>query len=80
MRSRIFDSSLFVAVVAAVAALVLMAALLAALALSSWLVFGLLAVLLRIHPALGFAYSGALLAVALVLVVRDCRKAASHGA
>lgn len=80
MRSRIFDSSLFIAVVAAVAALVLMAALLAALALSSWLVFGLLAVLLRIHPALGFAYSGALLAVALVLVVRDCRKAANHGA
>lgn len=80
MRSRFLDSSLFHIVVGVVAGVVIIAAFLAALGLSSWLVFGLLAVLLRIHPALGFAYSLSLLAVALVLVVRDCRKAASRGA
>jgi hypothetical protein len=61
-------------VCAVLATLAILGVLLASLALVSWLVFGLLAVLLRVHVALGYAYAGLLWACAVPFIVRDIRK------
>jgi len=79
MRSRILDSSAFHFVLAFVASAVILAVLLGSLCLVSWLVFGLLAVLLAVHPALGFAYAGLLFCIGVGFIVRDIRKGGQHG-
>jgi hypothetical protein len=61
--------------VALVAVSVVLALLVLALWVVSFVVFGLLAVLLRIHPALGFAYAGVFFVLAVGFIVRDIRKA-----
>lgn len=66
-------------VAACIAAFVGLALLMAVFYAVSFAVFGLLAVLMGVHPALGYAYSASLFAVALVFIVRDIRKGGQHG-
>mgnify|MGYP003344504655 FL=1 len=70
--------SLLHVLLAIITALLVLALLVLALWAVSFLLFGLLAVLLRIHPALGFAYAGAFFALAVVFIVRDIRSV-NHG-
>jgi hypothetical protein len=70
--------SLLHVVCAFVSALVVLALLVLALWAVSFAVFGLLAFLLRIHPALGFAYACAFFALAVGFIVRDVRRSRSN--
>ena len=72
--------SLLHVVCASVAVLLVLALLVLVLWVVSFALFGLLAILLRIHPALGFAYACVFFAVAVGFIVRDIRRVRSHGA
>jgi hypothetical protein len=70
--------SLLHVVCAFVSALVVLALLVLAFWAVSFVVFGLLAILLRVHPALGFTYACVFFAVAVGFIVRDVRRSRSN--